>query len=537
MGNLKIFKMKKNYLLLLFMNPNTYLLLLLVFLSGFSFLVYYTSGQNLLYADAISRLDIARKVIDNITPGLPQLGNVWLPLPQMLMLPFIWNTFLWHSGIAGAIMSMTAFVIGGFYIFKSARIITNSFIGAWLAVSVYALNINILYLQTTAMSEALFLCTLAAAMYYFLLFFKTNNRYLLIPAALSVCAMTLTRYEGLALLIASIPMVFIYTLIKSRKYVRAEANTLLYAVLACLGFALWTLYLTAIFGDPLYWKNYYAGASVIKETGEAYYSQAKPFTAAVWQYLTSSVWMIGLIPVLLSLPAMIIMLIKDIKNKTLYFMPLLLPLSIFLFMVLTLQKNTPIVQPDLTLSNIFSSETSKQTGFNIRYGLLLLPWVAIMIAYLFSFKNIFIKSVMILSFCLLFSIQIYSYFNTSYSVLYKIPAKILNKPDFAMVDYMKKNYDGGKILISAAGHEDQMFLMGFDYKTYIHEGTNKYWKESLDDPPRYASWVIYDKAQERDPIAVKKNIDVVLLRDYELAFHYDQMKVYKIKHKTYFEIK
>jgi len=80
-------------------------------------------------------------------------------------------------------------------------------------------------------------------------------------------------------------------------------------------------------------------------------------------------------------------------------------------------------------------------------------------------------------------------------------------------------------------------MMGFAYKTYIHEGTNKYWKESLDDPPRYASWVIYDKGQERDPIAMKKNIDEVLLRDYSVVFQQDQVKVYKIKHKTYFEIK
>jgi hypothetical protein len=326
-------------------------------------------------------------------------------------------------------------------------------------------------------------------------------------------------------------------LIKSKKYAKAEANMLIYAVLACLGFALWTIYLAAIFGDPLYWKNYYAGASVVKATGETYYSQAKPFTAAVWEYFTSSVWMIGLIPVLLSFPAMLIMLIKDLKNRTFYFMPMLMPLSMFLFMVLTLQKNTPIVQPDLTLANIFSSGISTQTGFNIRYGMLLLPWVAIMIAYLFAFKNIFIKSTMLLLFVVLFSIQINSYFNTSYSVMYRIPARILQKPNFKLVEYMRNHYDGGKILISAAGHEDQMFMMGFDYKTYIHEGTNKYWKESLDDPPRYASWVIYDKSQDRDPIAVKKNIDTVLLRDYKVVFHDDQVKVYKIKHKTYFEIK
>ena len=214
-----------------------------------------------------------------------------------------------------------------------------------------------------------------------------------------------------------------------------------------------------------------------------------------------------------------------------------MPLSVFLFMALTLQKNTPIVQPDLTLANILSSETSKQTGFNIRYGLLLLPWTAIMISYLFSIKNKFVKNIIVFLFVSLFSIQVYSYVNPSYSIIYQIPVGIAPKPYGNLVSWMKNNYDGGKILISASGHEDQMFQMGFDYKTYIHEGNNKYWKESLDNPPRYASWVILDKGQDRDPIAMKKGIDTVLARDYKLVFLEGQVKIYKITKKVYFDIK
>ena len=205
-----------------------YVVFALTILSGYSFLLFFTNGSHLLYADAISRLDIARKVVDNITPGLAQLGNVWLPLPQILMLPFIWNSYLWQSGIAGSIMSMSAFIIGGLYVFKASRLVTNSIIAALLSLSVYALNINILYLQTTAMSESLFLCTFAASLYYFVAFFKTNNKYQLIPAAISVSAMTLVRYEALAILLASIPLVFFYTWLQTKKEIQTSrlfANT------------------------------------------------------------------------------------------------------------------------------------------------------------------------------------------------------------------------------------------------------------------------------------------------------------------------
>lgn len=231
------------------------------------------------------------------------------------------------------------------------------------------------------------------------------------------------------------------------------------------------------------------------------------------------------------------MAIKDIKHRTFYFLPLLMPLSIFLFMTLTLQRNTPIVQPELDLANLLSPETSTQTGFNIRYGLLLLPWVAIMIAYLFSVKSIVLKTCAVAIFCMLFGIQIYSYFAPRYSVIYQIPTRIYDKPYASLVDWMKKNYDGGLILVSASSHEDQMFQMGFDYRTFIHEGTNKYWKESLDDPPRYATWVILDTGHDQDKVAQKQNIEVVLERDYHLVYDKEMVKIYKIKNKPYFEVK
>jgi hypothetical protein len=45
----------------------------------------------LLYGDAVAHLHIARRVFDSITPGFRQLGSVWLPLPHILLLPFVWN--------------------------------------------------------------------------------------------------------------------------------------------------------------------------------------------------------------------------------------------------------------------------------------------------------------------------------------------------------------------------------------------------------------------------------------------------------------
>ncbi len=75
----------------------------------------------LLYGDAVAHINIARRVFDSKTPGLLQLGTVWLPLPHLLMIPFIVSTRMWQSGAGGSIPSMAAFVLGVLGIFRLVR--------------------------------------------------------------------------------------------------------------------------------------------------------------------------------------------------------------------------------------------------------------------------------------------------------------------------------------------------------------------------------------------------------------------------------
>ena len=130
-----------------------------------SFFHYWHSGELLLYGDAVAHMNIARRVIDSRVPGLLQLGTVWLPLPHLLMLPFIWSTCMWKTGVGGAIPSMAAFVFGAVGLFRlvyGGLSFLPNFRGeartsAWFAAAVYVLNPNLLYLSVTAMTETLYL--------------------------------------------------------------------------------------------------------------------------------------------------------------------------------------------------------------------------------------------------------------------------------------------------------------------------------------------------------------------------------------------
>ena len=127
-------------------------------LSIAALLFYYIKQELLLYGDAVAHINIARRVVDNRHPllSLSELGTVWLPLQHIAMLPFVWIDPLWRSGIAGAIPGMVAYVLGTLGIF---RLVSGRAprVAAYFAAAIYALNPNLLYLQTTAMNEPIFL--------------------------------------------------------------------------------------------------------------------------------------------------------------------------------------------------------------------------------------------------------------------------------------------------------------------------------------------------------------------------------------------
>src|SRR5579859_854467 len=117
---------------------------------------YFYQNTLLLYGDAVAHINIARRVFDSRTPGLFQLGTVWLPLPHLLDLPFIVNDRLWQTGLGASIPSMIAYVAGALGVFRLVRSLASG-VAAWIAALIYALNPNLLYMQSTAMGESLYL--------------------------------------------------------------------------------------------------------------------------------------------------------------------------------------------------------------------------------------------------------------------------------------------------------------------------------------------------------------------------------------------
>src|SRR5438132_3937150 len=143
--------------------------------SVFTFLYYFRNGEVMLYGDAVAHINIARRVFDSQTAGLLQLGTVWLPLPHLLMIPFLLSDWMWRSGVGASIPSMVAYVVGAMGIFRLTRDLladhertrSRARLAAWIAALIYGANPNLIYLQSTAMTEPLYLAFFIWTVVYF----------------------------------------------------------------------------------------------------------------------------------------------------------------------------------------------------------------------------------------------------------------------------------------------------------------------------------------------------------------------------------
>ncbi|HVF69268.1 MAG TPA: hypothetical protein VNA13_01750 [Xanthomonadales bacterium] len=521
------------------------LLFLLTFCISIASLFYFFfNGQmNLSNYDVIARLNASRKVIDSITPGVGQLGGIWLPFPQVLMLPFIWNDYLWRSGLAGYFVSGLSFIIGAVYLQKTTYLLTESFKTSLLIWFLFVSNINILLLQSMAMSEMFFMCCLILTCYYLISWIKTHDLLHFLLSAFFIMLLTLTRYEGYFILLGAFVVVILECIRAFRKEGRdkIEGMLLLFLTIAGFGIILWCIYSALFYKDPLFWLHAYSETSTSVIQGEKtiiddVYGNLNPslleslgiYGAVV--FLTNGIITValGLLGVVLYVHAVIKKKIS--KQEILMFMPVGI-ISSFLFIFLIVGYYVGFIPhiefPPVYLTGTKIREWSLYADSNIRYGMVLLPCLLLFIAFTAT-KN---KR---LFYAVVFCVAVQLWVTTARPHLLQFPFIASWKyPISTDAPWFKSHYDSGLVLISSARHEDFVFQSGLPYKKFIYEGTRDYWKESLNDPAKHARWVVYNDRISGDGITTNMTKEgyEILLKKFHLVYEEKGFKIYKLNAK------
>lgn len=498
--------------------PETWVVILSVWLAVAATAYAFTHDTIVAYGDAESHLNITKRVVDSLTPGFAQLGGIWLPLPHLLMIPFIWSDFLWRSGLAGSIVSGAAYVISAVYIYKLLKLLTVNTGASFFGALVFMLNPNILYLQATPMTELTLIVFFVLSSYYFIRFlFEEQGLNSVILAGLFGFAAALSRYDGWSLVAAEAIILVLWLFVQGfsanasaalpgpRNFAKAawtrtknalqiiqtnwakvEGMTILFATLAFLGILMWLGWDGLILGDPLYFTHSQFSAKsqqlgwLAKGELPAYHHVLTSFL----YYFVTAMANAGILLFLFALVGFLVYLLRNRSRQRLWVaMLLLVP---FAFNVLTLYLGQSLIFiPDLTPKNF------DYTLFNARYGVLMLPALGVFLGYLFSRSKPAMKA--LLAGLLVLQLAL---FGVGYTKIVTLQDGVTGLSSAKRPDaerWMHDHYDSGLVLLDDYSRLVSIIRAGIPMQDVIYIGNKPYWEQSLAAPERYAKWIIIQK--------------------------------------------
>jgi hypothetical protein len=157
---------------------------------------YASAGLTLSHYDAKAHLVVARRIIDSLTPGWVQIGAVWLPLPHLIsLIPVQWD-FFYRTGAFGVGLSVACFAFSVYVLVRMLISLTGSPTAAIVGALAFALNPNVLYLQSTPMTEPLLMALMLTAAWLGIVAIRSGDDADIRRAGLALAAATLTRYEA-----------------------------------------------------------------------------------------------------------------------------------------------------------------------------------------------------------------------------------------------------------------------------------------------------------------------------------------------------
>ncbi len=518
-----------------------FVIFLAAFFSILAEIVSYKLNLIVAYNDARAHLDMARLVFDNLKPGLAQIGSVWLPLNHLLTLLLVWNNTMWQTGLAGSIFSMLSFVFCSIIIYKFANHIVNDKSASLLGTLVFMTNLNILYMQSTPMTELLliFLSTLSS----YLLYKWVEGRKILdlVYLSFTILLATLTRYDAWFLLVY-ISFVVITTLLytsSSKKYSsvklflqenwpKVEGGFIFFATAAFAGIGLWLLWNLLIFKDPLFFATGPFSAKVQQDRIAAAGSLPTKhnITLSILAYWWAIVNNAGFLIAAFSIIGFILFFLKNkLSLKSLAVYSLVTPVFFHIFSLFS--GNSILILPELG-ANI--TKAAAGSWFNVRYGLVILPAVSLFSAYIAKRLN-FTKLILFI----LILIQPLIFIGTKNIIT--VTDGTVGSSSLAVGDASNwlvanaKNQDG-LILNSISYHNALAFSTGIPLKRFIHEGTgDKYWKLALSNPEKIARWIVIENGDVGDPVyeALVKIKNSEYLKYYELKGSFHNINIYELK--------
>jgi Dolichyl-phosphate-mannose-protein mannosyltransferase len=462
-------------------------------------LLSYGRGYMLLYGDAVAHLGIARRILDSRNPGISQLGGVWLPLPHLLILPFVQKIEWWQNGLAGAWPSLICYILGVIGIYRLARwMMTPRW--AFAATAFFAVNPNLLYLATTAMTEPLFLALLiwttlltveCVAAIRAAKIGRVGRRLLLI--GLLILAAVFTRYDGWVLG-AAVWCILTWQLSRMKDIWRKVGFSFaVFTILIVAGPMSWLAYNQHFFHDALdFMRGPYSAAAIEKKTtppgSSHYHGWHNPIWSAVLYtrtaQLDAAAWETGFV----GMAAAIAGLVLSIRRRFLLSALLLwMPLPFYIYSIA--YGSVPIFIPPLW----------PHSHYNSRYGMEMLPALALYGCFALEWLHQRLKVEKPLIARLLNPVVLSLIVVNALFMMYSVPLVLQEAKansttrvafETALANELKSYPAGVPILMYNSDHVGALQQAGIPLRQTLNEGDYDSWKAALARPAESAAYVV-----------------------------------------------
>lgn len=483
-----------------------------------AYVFFQRHGLIMGYKDTISHMQIAERIISSPTPGFGQLGGVWLPSMHLLMLPFVWIPGMYYSGFAGSLVSMTSFVFATVFMYKIAYGLSKKHVAGVIAATIFATNPNVLYLQSTPMTEMLFFTSVIVAVYFLQQWIQEERlRFLVGAGAFSMLA-TLTRYEGWVIVVI---FAIIVSLVAHKRQGKEYADGTLFAYgsLAFVGIIGWMSWNLIIFGNPFNFTNgEYAQSSLFQDTLDP---SIGSWSVAVATYWHAAVDDVGIFIVIMTGIGIGALAIKHRKADSLPILSTSLLIPFFVFMTESGRSPLQVIDTSGTMYNLrFGLVIIIVAPVAIAYSTTLIRWTRI--RYVFS-----IGLVLVASAALYFPHGLLGAATVQEAQM-TLQSNAHQEASAIAVFFEDKRIDG-VVLMESFANELVPFYARIPMENIVYEGSNEQWNAALINPSENnVQWIIMRKANTPDRVFEELG-DSEQLNDYTLTYHNNTYDVYERK--------
>ena len=509
--------------------------LLILAVAAASLHFFYARGLINLYGDAIAHMEGARRLSDSLTSGWDELGSSWLPLYHFLVAPLAANDHLWRTGLGGGIVSAAGFAIAAWFVFRLGAEMNRNLAAGWVALVGFLLCANMLAVSSTPLTEPLNIMGAVLVVWTLFRFQQGGSVVTLAIAGIAAFFGALTRYDGWYL----IPFGGLFVLLaRPRGLVQRLRDAIIFSGIAATGPVLWVLHDWHRYGNPLeFYNGPYSAKAIyahqLLTTGFHYPTEGSYLLSARY-YIEDVKLVIGAMSLEFAVLGFAVWAV-DGRDRRRRSAALLFLVPLLFYIQSMASAAVPIYVPTLF----------PHTYYNLRYGLEMLPAVALFPSFLISARlsrhtRLLATAAVIGILAIQFAVSV----RGGAASIGNVQESIQNTPcrarsEQALIDLLRRDYTGGMILTANGKHPCVMPTLDIPYRRTLTELNRRHWDLlplgpagwPAGSPPSQITWIVRGEDDPVDRLMDRYHglfSDFALVADYHFPKE-DRLRVYRKK--------